>query len=60
MKPYAIANWIPGLDTWEILEEFDSYDAADDRYDYWSETYENGWVEILSRSDLKNPPVIPE
>lgn len=44
-KPYKIALFQD--ENFRILEEFSTYDEADDRYDYWEARYPSGWVEIL-------------
>lgn len=46
--PYRVAIMQHG--TWKVLEYFTSYDAADDRLDYWMNQYPYGYVDIISAS----------
>ena len=51
---YHIVNISPEYDyddrngNYEIIQSFDSYDAADDRFDYWSERLPHAFLEIVS------------
>lgn len=47
---FFIARWNDETETWKILEQFNTYDEADDRLDYWAEKYPHAWVDILDPS----------
>ncbi len=47
---FFIARWNDETETWKILEQFNTYDEADDRLDYWVDKYPSAWVDILDPS----------
>lgn len=49
-QPFRIAL-MTNKGAWKTLESFDSYDDADDRYDYWADKYPSSLVEILDPTD---------
>ena len=51
---FAIARWDADLSSWFRLSWFETYTAADDALDRWSDRYPHAWVEIidLATNDL--------
>ena len=37
----------------EILETFNSYDAADEKYDDWADKLPYAWIEIMKTAEVK-------